>query len=138
MSSKTPQQPSSGGDSALRVLIADRSCHYRDTLRRVLSHYPNCTVTGEASELREAARLATASDPHIVLLDVDLIMNESSSRLRRLADAFPHLDVIIMLNEESADYRLAVAERWGYSCIVKDQAERELDQIVATAGSAVA
>jgi DNA-binding NarL/FixJ family response regulator len=125
-------------DPLLRVVIADRSCHYRDTLRRVLNHYPCCAIVGEASTLPEAARLAMATDPDIALLDIDLLINQNPGRLRRLAEGFPRLDVIVMLNEESADYRLAVRERWGYTCIVKDQAEEELNRIVASANRAVA
>lgn len=125
-------------DSSLRVVIADRSSHYRDTLRRVLSHYPNSLIVGDAGTLLEAVRLAMATDPDIALLDIDLLINENQGRLRRLAESFPRLDVIVMLNEESAEYRLAVRERWGYDCIVKDQAEVELDRVVAGASRAVA
>lgn len=124
--------PETGSGEALRVLVADRSPHFRETLRRVITHHPRCKVVGEAATLLNAARVATNGDPHIVLLDVDLVLNESPARLRRLADAFPHLRIIVMLNEESLQYRRAVAERWGYVCVVKDQAEVDLDRILGS------
>lgn len=135
---KSAQTSGADADPLLRVLIADRSCHYRDTLRRVLRAYPRCAIVGEVGTLPEAVRLATAADPDIALLDIDLLINENPGRLRRLAEGFPRLDVIVMLNEESADYRLAVRERWGYTCIVKEQAEEELERVVAGANRAVA
>jgi len=114
----------------LRVLIADRSAHMRETVRRVLAQHPNCTVVGEAATLPEAVRIARATDANIALLDIDLALNESAARLRRLAESFPRLHVVVMLNEDSADYRAAVAERWGYSCIAKDKAETDLARLL--------
>ena len=132
MQRPTPNHPQySDRDALVRVLIADRSTHYRETLRRVLSQEPNCSVVGEAATLTGAVRLARSTEPDIALLDFDLVMNESSARLRRLANTFPRLDVVVMLDEYSEDYRRAVRERWGYSCIAKDQAEDHLQRLVS-------
>ncbi len=132
MQRQTQDRPPYGdGGAPVRVLIADRSAHYRETLRRVLSQEPNCSVVGEAATLTGAVRLARGTDPDIALLDFDLVMNQNSARLRRLAGAFPRLDVVVMLNEYSEDYRRAVRERWGYSCIAKDQAEEHLQRLVS-------
>lgn len=132
MQGQTQNHPKyTDGDAIVRVLIADRSAHYRETLRRVLSQESNCCVVGEAATLTGAVRLARTTDPDIALLDFDLVMNESSARLRRLANTFPRLYVVVMLNEYSEDYRRAVRERWGYSCIAKDQAEEHLQRLVS-------
>lgn len=139
MSRQAPTRKSKGGgDGALRVIIADKSDHFRDTLHRVLRQHPKCAVVGDADSLLDAVRLVATAAPNLCLLDIDLVMNENPGRLRRLADAFPFLRVIVMLNEESTEYRLAVAERWGYRCIVKDRAEQELESLVGDASRAVA
>ena len=121
----------------MRVLIADRNAHYRETLRRVLCHHPQCSVVGEAATLTEAVRLARRTDPDVALLDFDLVINQSAARLRRLADAFPRLDVIVLLSEYSEDYREAVRKRWGYTCIAKEQAGEHLDRLMSESWSAV-
>ena len=115
----------------LRVLIADRSPHFRETLRRVLADYLSCVVVGEAGTLAEAVRQARSSRPAVALLDVDLVIGQPPTTLRRVADSFPGLQVLVMLNEDSADYRRAIAERWGYACIVKDEAENELARVIS-------
>jgi DNA-binding NarL/FixJ family response regulator len=119
----------------LRVLIADRSPHFQETLRRVVADYLGCVVVGKAGSLNEAVRVARLSDPDVALLDVDLVIGQQPANLRRLADSFPNLRVLVMLNEESLDYRRAVAERWGYACIVKDDAENELTRVISAVSS---
>lgn len=118
-------------DTRLRVLIADKSAHMRETVRRVLAQHHHCVVVGEAGTMLEAVRLARASKADIALLDIDLALKESAPRLRRLAESFPQLHVVVMLNEDSEDYRSAVLERWGYSCIAKDKAETDLPHLVS-------
>jgi len=122
----------------IRVLVADRSPHFRETMRRVVIQYPGCVVVSEAGTLAEAVRLARSSRPAVALLDIDLVIGEPRARLRRIAAAFPDLHVFVMLNGESPYYRRAVSERWGYACIVKDQAENELARVISTIRPAAA
>ena len=139
MKSETVQHPlAASHDSALRIVIADKSAHMRETVRRVLANHPNCTVVGEAATHLEAVRITRAKDPHIALLDIDLALNETAPRLRTIAESFPRLHVIVMLNEDSDDYRAAVAERWGYSCIAKDKAEVDLARLLIATRRALA
>jgi DNA-binding NarL/FixJ family response regulator len=86
----------------------------------------------------EAVRVARGNNADIALLDIDLALKESAPRLRRIADSFPHLHVVVMLNEDSDDYRAAVAERWGYSCIAKDKAETDLPRLLGSRRRATA
>jgi len=130
--------PSSSHDQRFRVLIADKSAHMRETVRRVLAQHRNCSVVGEAETMLEAVRLARATDAHIALLDIDLALKEPAPRLRRLADSFPNLHVVVMLNEDSADYRDAVLQRWGYSCVAKDKAETDLPLLLSARRRATA
>ena len=138
MKSDTLFQPAAtAAELRLRVLIADKSAHMRETVRRVLAQHRDCTVVGEADTLLEAVRIARATYANIALLDIDLALKETAARLRRLAEAFPRLHVVVMLNEDSADYRAAVAERWGYSCIAKDNAEADLARLLRKAHRAL-
>jgi len=133
MKSEILISPSMGApETGLRVLIADKSAHMRETVRRVLAQYGNCAVVGEAETLLDAVRIARSATANLALLDIDLAMNENPARLRRIAAAFPRLHVVVMLNEDSSDYREAVADRWGYSCIAKDKAEIDLATLLET------
>ncbi len=127
---QAPARPG-GGDDGIRILVADRSAHYRETIRRVLDGYDNCTIVGEASNLAEAVVLATEAHPDLVLLDFDLVANEKVARVKKLAETFPDLRVVVLLTDYSPDYRQAVQVRWGYLCLAKDRVEEHLAWIIA-------
>lgn len=108
------------------VVIADRSAHVRETLRRVLAQSGDAHRVYEAANFRDALRAVRSTEARLVLLDVELVMNQPAARLRRIVDGFPGLRVIVLLNEDLPEYRQAIAERWGYVCVGKEHAESEL------------
>lgn len=114
----------------LRVVIADRRPHFRETLRRVLVQRTQATITGEADTLHSALRVVRSTGANVVLLDIDLVMGQPAGRLRAIADNLPGLTVIVLLSEDTPGYRLAIADRWGYACVAKDRAESELLQVL--------
>ena len=114
----------------LRVVIADRRPHFRETLRRVLVQRTQAAVAGEAGTLHSALRVVRNTDANVVLLDIDLVMGQPTGRLRSIADNLPGLTVIVLLSEDSPEYRRAIADRWGYACVAKDRAESELLQVL--------
>jgi DNA-binding NarL/FixJ family response regulator len=114
----------------LVAVIADRSAHFRETLRRVLDQSHRATVAGEAGTLRDALRLVRRTGARLVLLDIQLVMDQPASRLRRIADKLPAVTVIVLLDDDLPEYRLAIAERWGYLCISKESAASELPQAI--------
>jgi DNA-binding NarL/FixJ family response regulator len=107
------------------VVIADRSDHFRETLRRVLSR-SSCAVVGEAATLRDALRLVRTTNPRLVLLDVGLVIDQPARRLRRIADNLAGVTIVVLLNEDLPGYRQSITERWGYQCVAKENAETEL------------
>ena len=116
--------------STLRVVIADHRPHFRETLRRVLAQRTQAGVAGEADTLHSALRIVRSTGANVVLLDIDLVIGQPVGRLRAIADNLPGLMVIVLLSEDSPEYRRAIADRWGYACVAKDRAESELLQVL--------
>jgi DNA-binding NarL/FixJ family response regulator len=113
--------------AAQAVVIADRSAHVRETLRRVLAQSGCDYSVQEAANFRDALR-SVRSGARLVLLDVELAMNQPAARLRRIVNGIPGLRVIVLLNEDLPEYRRAIADRWGYRCVAKEHAESELPE----------
>lgn len=114
------------------VVIADRSAHVRETLRRVVAQAGDDHRVYEATNFRDALRSVRSTGARLVLLDVELVMNQPAARLRRIVDGFPGLRVIVLLNEDLPEYRRAIADRWGYRCVGKEHAESELPEALLT------
>jgi DNA-binding NarL/FixJ family response regulator len=114
----------------LVAVIADRSAHFRETLRRVLDQSHGPTVAGEAGTLRDALRLVRRTGARLVLLDIQLVMDQPAGRLRRIADKLPAVTVIVLLDDDLPEYRRAIADRWGYACISKESAASELPRAI--------
>ncbi|HEU4760168.1 MAG TPA: hypothetical protein VFT91_09345 [Dehalococcoidia bacterium] len=126
-----------GGGAVVRVLVADKNAHYRETIRRVLDRYGSCEVVGEAATFSEAVASAASQSPDLVLLDFDLVAREKVGRVRKVAGRFPDLRVVVLLSDYSQDYRDAVQVRWGYLCVAKDRVEEHLAWIVGDVRPAV-
>ncbi len=137
-STKDRVRPGKRGDvDAVRVLIADKNAHFRETVRRVVERYSNCLVVAEASGLTEAVAYAAQVSPNMVLLDVGLVARDGLSDLKRLPQLLPAARVVILLSDYSPDYRAAVQSQGGYLCAAKDRIEEELAWIIGGAGAAV-
>lgn len=115
-----------GTGCLVKAVIADRSAHFRETLRRVLDQSARATVVGEAGSLRDALRLVRKTGARLVLLDIQLVMRQPAGRLRRIVERLPGLSVIVLLDDDLPDYRRAIADRWGYACVGKESAASDL------------
>jgi DNA-binding NarL/FixJ family response regulator len=120
----------SGPKAPTATVIADSCGHFRETLRRVLVQERESAIIYEAATLREALHVVRNNGAGVALIDVDLVMNQPAARLRRIVAALPGLRVVVMLNEDLPGYRRAIAERWGYDCIVKESAVAEIPTVL--------
>lgn len=58
--------------SPIRVLLVDDDVQTLQLLRDILEDYPDIMVVGQAMDGREAVAMATACEPHVILMDVAL------------------------------------------------------------------
>lgn len=123
----------SAGSVPVTAVIADRSPHFRETLRRVLQHGGHANVVGEAGTIRDALRLVRRTGAQLILLDIQLVMNQPAGRLRRIVDGLPGLNVIVLLDEDLPAYHLAIDARWGYRCVAKESAVSDLPAVLGLA-----
>lgn len=114
----------------LRVLVADRNAHFRETVRRVLARLDGCAVNGEASNISEVISQVTGSRIDLLLLDVEMVTRDRLAELRRLAAQLPDLKVAVLLSDDTPEYRRAVQENGGHFSVPKDRIEYELPPVV--------
>jgi two-component system response regulator NreC len=116
----------------IRVLIADDHGIVRKGLRLQLEQNDAFEVVGEASEGREAVRLAEELLPDVVIMDIAMPNLNGIQATAQLVRKNPQLGVIIlsMYSDETYLLRTLAAGAKGY--LLKESADADLDQAVQT------
>lgn len=117
-------------DTAIRVLVCDDHAVVREGIRSVLERQPGFEVVGEAADGASALKLAQASTPDVVVLDVSM---PGGSGLRTAADLrtqVPEARVLILSMYDNAEYVLEAVRAGASGYLLKDSAGTELRQAV--------
>ncbi len=80
----------------LTVIIADDHQFFRDGLRALLDAQPDMECVGEASDGEEAVRLATALQPDVALMDVQMPGISGVEATRQIIADSPHVRVLVV------------------------------------------
>jgi len=114
----------------LRILVADKNAHFRETVRRVLARIGHCAVCGEAATIAEVIHQVTTSSVDLLLLDVDMVTQDRLADLNRLAKRLPELKVAVLLSDDTPEYRAAVRRHGDHFCVAKDSLEEQLPPVL--------
>ena len=122
----------------VRVLVADKNAHFRETIRRVLARLGRCVVSGEASTIAEVISQVTSSRIDLLLLDVDMVTQDRLAELKQLAERLPELKVAVLLSNDTPEYRQAVQHHRGHFSVAKDGIEEQLPAVLDSVRQVVA
>ncbi len=114
----------------LRILIADDHGIVRKGLRLQLEQNENFEVIGEASDGREAVRMAEELVPDVVIMDIAMPNLNGIQATTQVVKKNPQIGVIIlsMYSDETYLTRTLAAGAKGY--LLKDSADVDLDRAV--------
>lgn len=119
----------------VRVLIADDHRVVRDGLRYLLDQEPDIDVVGEAGDGRQTLRVATATHPDVLLLDLYMPELDGHGVLSALPGG-PHHPAVIVLTSATDDENLVRAMRAGATSYLLKTATAE--QVIAAVRHAAA
>lgn len=87
----------------IRVLIADDHPVFRFGLKALLSTEKDIEIIGEASNGREAMRLADELKPNVILMDINMPEVNGIEATRQIVRAHPEIAILIvtMLDDDS-------------------------------------
>lgn len=114
----------------LRVLVADKNAHFRETVRRVLARVGRCAVCGEAATIAEVIHQVTTSSVDLLLLDIDMVTQDRLADLNRLAKRLRQVKVAVLLSDDTPEYRAAVRRHGDHFCVAKDSLEEQLPPVL--------
>ena len=101
----------------IRILLADDHKLVRKALRTVLEECPEWHVCGEASDGREAVKLALALKPDIAVLDFAMPELSGIEATRLIKEALPRIEVLIFTMYDTEEL-LGIARSAGARGIV--------------------
>jgi two-component system, NarL family, response regulator LiaR len=122
----------------IRVVIADDHGVVREGLRYLLSQEPDIEVIGEAEDGKEALRVAAATTPDVMLLDLYMPELNGHEVLAALRDT-SHPPAVVVLTSATDDEQLVRAVSAGAtSYLLKTAAAEEVIAAVRAAANGTA
>ncbi|GAB4331347.1 MAG: response regulator transcription factor [Dehalococcoidia bacterium] len=110
----------------LRVLIAEDHAVVREGTRDILDREEGITVVGEAADGQEAADLAAALQPDIVVLDLRLPVLSGIEAARRIRKLAPSTRILVLSAYDDEDYVLAAMEAGASGYLLKTAHSEEV------------
>jgi two-component system, NarL family, response regulator NreC len=117
--------------SPVRILLADDHTLVRHGIRKVLEQRDDWSVVAEASDGREAVRLAEQHTPDVAILDVAMPLLNGIEATHQITRRVPATKVLVlsMHSDEAYVTQILAAGATGY--LLKDSADSDLMQAVA-------
>ena len=109
-----------------RVLIADDHGVVRKGLRLLLEQYPELVVIGEASNGREAATMAAALSPQIVVMDVAMPILNGIEAAEQILKDNSETGIIMLTMHADESYVLRALHVGVKGYLLKESAEKDL------------
>ena len=126
LSARIPSRRGGGSRMAVRILLADDHGVVRKGLRFLLERQPGMEVAGEASDGREAVRLAETANPDIVIMDIAMPLLNGIDATAQIIKRDPNIGVIILSMHSDEDYLLSALNAGAKGFLLKESAEVDL------------
>ncbi|MCS7314223.1 MAG: response regulator transcription factor [Bryobacterales bacterium] len=119
--------------SKIRILLADDHAVVRKGLRFLLERQPGMEVVGEASDGREAVRLAAELKPHVVVMDIGMPQLNGIEAAAQIVKQNPQIHVVMLSVHSDESYLLRALTAGAKGYLLKDSAEEDLVRAVQVA-----
>jgi DNA-binding NarL/FixJ family response regulator len=129
----------SAGPDPVRVLVADDHAAFRSGLVDLLGTTPGLTVAGQAETGEQAVAAVSAVQPDVVLMDVNMPGIDGVEATRRIADAHPHVAVLVLTMHDDDETVFAAIRAGARGYLLKGAPRSELVRAVTAvaAGEAI-
>jgi len=110
----------------IRTLIADDHTLLRNGICALLEDEPDISIVGEASDGREAVRLAGQLKPNVVLMDIAMPLLNGLEATRQIKREHPEINVLVLTMYDNEEYFREMLEVGASGYIIKRAAASEL------------
>ncbi len=113
--------------SEIRVLLADDHNVLRQGMAQVLEAQPDITVVAQASNGKEAYRLAMQHQPDVILMDINMPEMDGVAAAQKITAELPQTGIIILTMYRRDDYVFEAIKAGASGYLLK---EAELDELL--------
>jgi two-component system response regulator NreC len=110
----------------IKIVLADDHATVRRNLRLLLDREEGMEVVAEAADVSTVMRHVPVHMPHVVVLDVRLPNGSTIDTIRRLREAAPETEVVVLTMEESPAFAQQTLDAGAAGFVLKDRADVEL------------
>jgi len=114
----------------LRILLADDHRLVREGLRKILEAEPGWDVVGEASDGREAGRLALELKPDLIVVDLAMPQLSGVDAIQQIVRRLPSARVLVLSMHADEVYVTRALKAGAHGYLLKDSAGDDLFRAV--------
>ena len=132
MSAENPAEP-------VTVIVADDQSAVREGLVLLLGTLPGIVVAGQAADGNAAVALVAATNPQVVLMDLNMPGTDGVSATRRITADHPGTRVVVLTTYADDESIIGALQAGALGYLTKDATRAEIGRAVlaAAAGQAV-
>jgi DNA-binding NarL/FixJ family response regulator len=121
------------------VVVADDQSAVREGLVLLLGTVPGIAVTGEAEDGEAAVEVVAATNPQVVLMDLNMPRCDGVEATRRIRASHPQTRVVVLTTYSDDESILGALQAGALGYLTKDATRAEIGRAVlaAAAGQAV-
>ncbi|MFO8113442.1 MAG: response regulator [Desulfosalsimonadaceae bacterium] len=110
----------------IKIMLADDHAVMRQGLAMLLSNYDDIQVTGEASDGKEAVKLARELNPDVILMDISMPEMNGIEATRIIKAELPHIRIIGLSMFDATDQAEAIWQAGASQYLKKHGDKHEL------------
>jgi two-component system chemotaxis response regulator CheB len=114
----------------IRVMLVDDSAAIRGALSRIIESDPGIRVVNSVSNGEQAITSAARSQPHVVILDVEMPVMDGLTALPKILEASPQSQVVMFssLTEKGAATTIRALSLGAVECLGKPTAKQQVGE----------
>jgi DNA-binding NarL/FixJ family response regulator len=126
-------------EEPVTVVVADDQAAVREGLVLLLGTLPGISVAGEAADGQRAVEVVAATDPRVVLMDLNMPGCDGVEATRRIRADHPRTQVVVLTTYRDDDSIIGALQAGALGYLTKDATRAEIGRAVlaAAAGQAV-
>jgi two-component system, NarL family, response regulator LiaR len=118
------------GTTQIRILIADDHAVVREGLRALIATEPGLELVGAAADGIEAARMAVALQPDVILLDLVMPGQDGIAAIGQIKQQSPKARILVLTSFADDDKVFPAIKAGAQGYLLKDSSPQDLLQAI--------